>query len=263
MEFIYKAFHPNKMGTSIYKNIRGSWCEGVYMKHLKRLPCPINDCAKKEDYEHLLFMEGVGDWNLPVPIESRVILPETLSLKLDITIRNRNLYVNDIVKFRREKCGFEYIGTGVVKNHREKIYIDVNGQHISLSDVSILNVVGNIFENSDINMGILLLGFHGRIINAYWSEPNQKLSHTLIIQDGNNKTWTFGGFDLDGEKCAIWVQHLMRVFGTKNISNNTFIGTQVFVAVEDNKAVAISVNGEYQKILDTRNMFDVLNKQFQ
>jgi hypothetical protein len=53
----------------------------------------------------------------------------------------------------------------------------------------------------------------------------------------------------------------MRVFGTKDISNNTFIGTHVFVAVEDNKAVAIAVNGEYQKILDTRNMFDVLDKQ--
>ena len=261
MEFIYKAFYPNNMGTKKYKNMVGSWCEGVYMKHLKTLPCPIGDTRPTSEYEHLLFMDGVADWNMPVPIVSRAIVPETLSLKLNIKVHEQDLFVNDIVRFRYEKCAFEYIGTGVVKKNDEQIYIEVNEKLIPIYDVKIINIVGNIFENPDIKSCLLLLGFHGKIINAYWSEPNQNISHTLVIQDGNGRTWNFGGFDLSGERCAIWIQHLMRVFGTKNISNDTFIGMRIFVAVEDDKAVAISVNGEYQRILDTRNMFDMLNQQ--
>ena len=254
MEFIYKAFYPNPMGTYIYNNIRGSWCEGVYMKHLKTLPSPIGDCKPQAEYEHLLFMEGVADWNMPVPIVSRPILPETLSLKLDVKVKNETLYVNDIVKFRYHKCGFEYIGDGIVKNKKEYVYLEIENNEIPLSDVSLIQIVGNIFDGKT-KPSLLLLGFHGTVINAYWS-GDDSVTHTLVIQDGNHKSWYFGGLDLHGERSSIWIKHLMRVFATKNISDNSFIGRSVFVAVENGTAVAIAVNGEYQRIMDTRNIFD-------
>lgn len=256
MEFIYKALTKNPMGRIKYEGEVCSWAEGVYMKHLLRMPCPINDSATERDYEHLLFVEGLADWNMPTPIEKKVIYPDTLCLKLDVNIRGKSLYSNDIVSFKYKTSDIEYFGIGILQYTSCGVIIDTNNKTFAYSEVNVIDKIGNTIEHPQLKEKCHLsaVGFWGEIINAYWSEKNNGVTHTLIIQDGNMNSWEFGGLELDDEKCGIWIKHLMRVFGTKQIDK--LVGTRVYVSIDNGKAAAIAVGGDFVRIMDSRNIFD-------
>lgn len=256
MEFIYKALTKNPMGKIKYNGDVCSWSEGVYMKHLLRMPCPINDSATERDYEHLLFVEGMSDWNLPTPIEQKVIFPETLCLKLDLDIRGKRLYSNDVVSFKYKSDDIEYFGMGILQYTPTGIVIDAKETTFYYSDVHVVDKVGNAVEHPELKnkCHVSVVGFWGDVINAYWSENNAMISHYLIIQDKKMHSWEFGGLEMDDEKCGIWIRHLMRVFGTNQLDK--LIGNRVYVSVDNGKAAAIAVGGDFVRIMDSRNIFD-------
>ncbi len=259
----YRAFYPNEMGTKILKTnhgqIRGTWVEGVYYKHCIRIPCPINDSATERDFEHLIFADGVGDWNLPAEIERKVVIGDTVCQKFDyININKRALFEKDLVRFKYMKDDIEYLGVGLVVYIDGKIYIKVPNKLIPFDEVTVTDIVGNSFDYEDVENQIHLniTGFYGEIIGAMW-ENKDGLTHYIAIKDGVGNVWKFGGLDLINNNCGQYLSLLMRTFNISNVDSSSITGIKIYCAVEDNKVVAIANKiDDGMKIMDLRNIFD-------
>lgn len=52
--------------------------EGYYVCRIKRTPCPIGDCLKPGDQEHLIVFNSFSDWNMPRELKCVEIDTETL-----------------------------------------------------------------------------------------------------------------------------------------------------------------------------------------
>ena len=259
----YRAFYPNDMGSKVLKTkhgqVRGSWIEGVYYYHCIRMPCPINDSATERDYEHLIFMDGVGDWNLPVEIEKRVVIGETVCQKFDyININRQTLFEKDVVRFKYLKNTIEYFGVGLVLYIDGKLYIKVPNKQIQYEDVTVTDIIGNSFDIDDYEnqIDLKINGFYGEVIGTMWDNSNG-LTHYVVVKDGVGNVWKFGGLDLINNSCGKYLSLLMRTFETSNVDNDSLIGNSIYCVVENNKIAAIAKNSDSGlKIMDLRNIFD-------
>ncbi len=265
MEFKYRAFIPTKFGQSTFvcngQEFRGVWGEGVYFKHTKIMPnpCGDGDVDMTDNIEHLLVMDGMADWHLPIPIECKKIVPESLCLITPYKTHNQeHIIVNDVVRIQYREQSKEYIATGLVQYIDNKFVIDC-GKMIDAANLHFLKRLGNILEMPSLKFQrkIELNNILGTIVSADWYNTPYR-THRLRILDYEGNEWIFGNLNLtDIEKSRVWAEHLQRMFGI-NIYSNTICGQSVYLYFENGKPVALYTMDNGLAILDIRNIFDEL-----
>lgn len=246
------------------QSVSGIWVEGVYFQRIKRNPCPIEDSLKPDDIDHLIFFNSFSDWNLPSEICQEKVLADTVCKRIDsIVIKGRHPFEKDIISFGYELNGFHYNGVGyLLFDHDDNIVVitsDINGyaKAIPYNLVSNVKVIGNCFENANLltTMKLIENGIYGKITKLYWDNTNG-LTFYIIIQDSVGRLWKFGGLDLNNKFAARWVKYMIDVFNCPNICDSSLIGKDVFLALDNNKPVAIACSDNGLKIIDLRNFYD-------
>ena len=244
--------------------LSGVWVEGVYFRHIKRNPCPIDDCLNPEDVEHIIFFNGMSDWNLPSEICQEIVIGDTVCRRMDnIVIKGRHPFEKDIVSFSCEIRGVHHNGVGYLAfDHDDNIIVvtsDVNGyaKSIPYSELSNVKVIGNCFENANFltSMKLVENGVYGKIKNLYW-DNSTGLTFYIIVEDNIGRLWKFGGLDLNNKFAARWVKYMIDTFNCANICDNSLIGKDVFLALDADKPVAIAYSEHGLKIIDLRNFYD-------
>lgn len=123
------------------------WVEGYYVRHQKRMLCPICDELKKEDVDHFIFFDGFADWNMPQDLMYTKVNPDTLGQYIGmVDNRGHKIFEGDILKIMGYEstltvewwilhCGFGF-GKGT-------LYCDE-------TESNMIEVVGNIYDNHEL-----------------------------------------------------------------------------------------------------------------
>ena len=123
------------------------WVEVYYVRHQKRMLCPICDELKKEDVDHFIFFDGFADWNMPQDLMYTKVNPDTLGQYIGmVDNRGHKIFEGDILnvmgyegvltaKWWILHCGFGF-GKGT-------LYCDE-------TESNMIEVVGNIYDNPEL-----------------------------------------------------------------------------------------------------------------
>jgi hypothetical protein len=98
------------------KNQNGDWVFGAFLAHQKITPCPIylHGTPKPEsEIQYLMLNSGFSDWNLPKPILTMEVDPQTLCRFTGRTDKNNiRIYSSDIVKTKYGRlCVVQWLST--------------------------------------------------------------------------------------------------------------------------------------------------------
>lgn len=266
MEFRYIAFSPNPYSCLTYEVngqvLHGSWVEGVYFKHTKTMENPFkrdNEPDLVDNIEHCLICDGMADWNMPVPIETYRIIPETLCLVTPYKAKETPVVVNDVVRFQYTKGIMQYEGVGKVMYINNHFVVYAN-EYIDANDVVFLSVIGNVVKHPHETYTFVIQPKHcvGKITASTWTSIPYK-THTLVITDQENKLWVFGRLNLnDKQHLDVWCAHMKRMFDV-NVLEQEVPNVDVNLYFENGQLVALYTQEGSMKILDLRNIFDELN----
>lgn len=135
------------------------WVCGGYHKHIKRQISPIGDSLKEDDIVHLIIQSGFADWNMPKPLQTIEVIPETVGQFTGLYDKNgEEIWGGDIVKY-------SYESNGEIKNKIYMIIYDSGcfyckeynnpfsssvGYYTTLVMGNGLEVIGNIYDNQDL-----------------------------------------------------------------------------------------------------------------
>lgn len=263
MEFRYIAFSPNAYSQLTYEHngviLHGTWIEGVYFKHTKTMENPFkrdNEPDLVDNIEHCLICNGMADWNMPVPIETYRIIPETLCLVTPYNVKGTSVVVNDVVRFQYTKGLMQYEGVGKVMYVNNRFILYAN-EYIDANDVVFLSIIGNVIKNPYETQTFFIQpkNFAGTIIASTWTDIPYR-THTLVIEDQDSKRWAFGRLDLsEQEHCDAWCAHMQRMFDV-DVREQSLSNINVNLYFENGKLVALYTQEDGMKILDLRNIFD-------
>lgn len=159
------------------------WIYGGFYKHLSVTPSPVG--PHEEIYDYLIFESGFSDWNLPKPLLTHKVKPETVGQYIGLDDSNgRKIFEGDIVfcwleRDQSDKCGLLYVVT-----------FDYVCMH-HLSNYDFKTIVGNIHDNpdmvSDENFDKLKDGSYIKFKNDSYIKglPVQGTAKRGCVYDGN------------------------------------------------------------------------------
>lgn len=156
------------LGPAVRKEYQ--WAEGVYYKHINRMPCPIGDEVKPEDIDHVIIRSSFADWGLPRQLEVVRVDPNTVCEYIgENDVKNQPIYEYCWVAFPdvgedgyEVKEGFDFTNVALVvqRNGRweltnffsdnSAVLEDMQDQpHNQFKDIfKCCEVVGNMFDDT-------------------------------------------------------------------------------------------------------------------
>ena len=133
-------------------NSNSKWVYGSYLKFLPYTPNPLGKPPREEEYEHLIVREGFSDWNLPRGLSAFKVDASTVSQCTGSLDKNNvPIYENDIVVFG-------HVAYIVTWKYDKFILKSVEPEMFDQEfpdDSSLVQVIGNIFETSNVTRSTL------------------------------------------------------------------------------------------------------------
>ena len=136
----------------------GEWVEGGFHKHIKRTPCPIGDSLEDDDIAYLIIESGFSDWNIPKPLFSYQVDPETVGQYTGMKdIVGKRIFEGDILEFWQPEFDLTDKSWGIVRYFADEDYpafdietlnVDSNGLSYIMANCE-CEIIGNIHDNDD------------------------------------------------------------------------------------------------------------------
>lgn len=160
----YKGFFPSGYGkTKIQLNndtYFGFWVFGAHLTHKITEQCPVvfsgePSSDKEPEYKELIVFDGAADWNMPVPIEVKEVLPGTVCEDTGMTdMKGQKLFTNDIVQLEDPSL-LPLKGQILWEEgkHMVRFQTSASGfisQHTVFNYKNRIKKIGNIFENPEL-----------------------------------------------------------------------------------------------------------------
>lgn len=126
------------------------WIEGYYVKHQKRMICPIGDSLKNEDIDHFIFFDSFADWNMPRTLTLAKIKPETLGKFIGkVDYNGKKIFEGDMLKvmgYDKPLLAWWYdscCSFGFGTKNDMCLYCNETESHM-------IEVIGNIYDNPEL-----------------------------------------------------------------------------------------------------------------
>lgn len=127
--------------------VTNEWIYGGYYKHLKRMPCPIGDSIKDDDYISLISTSGFSDWNMLRPVEYFAVDEKTVGQYTGLKDKKGiEIYEGDIVKVNKSELIVVYELDGFVLNKKD----GSSNMRLHLSCAQDCEVIGNVHDNKEL-----------------------------------------------------------------------------------------------------------------
>lgn len=129
------------------------WVDGGFHKHIKRTLCPIGDSLTPDDIAYLIIESGFSDWNMPKPIFSYEVDPETVGQYTGLKdSTGKRIFEGDIVHYKNSiEQAKGIIEWGGCQFHFKWIDItEPNGALYFFQCEKELEVIGNCFDNPEL-----------------------------------------------------------------------------------------------------------------
>lgn len=136
-----------------------SWVYGAYIKHIDSTPCLFTSKEEEEKWykehtKHLIVFDGFSDWWMPRGIDvCTSIVPDSIGQSTGLfDVNKKEIFEGDIVKYTLYNKSVLYEVKYNNSTLSWQLSNKLENENISFAFKSRLEVIGNIYENPEIEV---------------------------------------------------------------------------------------------------------------
>lgn len=136
-----------------------SWVYGAYIKHIDSTPCLFPSKEEEEKWykehtKHLIAFDGFSDWWMPRGIDvCTSIVPDSIGQSTGLfDVNKKEIFEGDIVKYRLYNKSVLYEVKYNNSTLSWQLSNKLENENISFAFKSRLEVIGNVYENPEIEV---------------------------------------------------------------------------------------------------------------